>query len=775
MKFALMIIVFCNSFNYAQSDESWKVYDDSQVAIINIAMDPADLEYIFDNLYDDVEKPAVVHYQNAYINETVDSVGIRIRGNTSRDSQKKSFKLSFNAFESGRKFYGLEKMNINGEHNDPSIVRSKLCWDLFAKSGMIASRANHAEVYINGDYYGLYISVEHIDEEFVNKNYDDDSGNLWKCLWPADLDYLSDNPNSYKLMSGGRRVYELKTNTDEDDYTNLARFIRILNLTPIENLPDSLEKILHVPEVLKYLAWDVLMGSWDDYWGNKNNFYLYHDPSVDKFHIIPYDYDNTLGIDWSGIDWATADIYNFPNISGGPRPLAERLLQIPAYRDLYTHYLEFFRDEIFKLWNWENEILDIQAMISNSAIEDTYRTLDYGFTVADFFESYTSSHFEKLHVRWGLREFIIDRSESLDDQFEYLDAAPYAYGIDYYPKNPLPTDSIYVAVSAFSHTGISNAQILVYPEDLTIVYNYPLTYNPIESTLIVDEYDRWFGVIPPLGEGGSAEFEIYFLDNNINESTYPLNGKIKIEAAEVSSSSILINEFLASNESAYTDPHGEFDDWLEIYNNSVEPVLLTGMYLTDKQDNLTKWQFTQDDLYIAAGEFLIVWCDEDSGQVGLHSNFKLDADGEYIALVSGNGNTIIDEIEFGTQQSDISFGRYPDAYEHWGSMEPTPGFSNSPVSVEEKDEVVRDFKLSVFPNPFNPSTNIQFELPEQSDVDLTVFNLLGEKVWQKKLTAQKPGIHKINFTPDYSIASGVYFVSIRAGKFSDAKKIVLMR
>jgi spore coat protein CotH len=69
-------------------------------------------------------------FDNGDIRDTIEDVGFRFRGNTSRHSQKKSYKISFNTYEKGRKFYGIEKMNLNGEHNDPSVIRSKLCWDL---------------------------------------------------------------------------------------------------------------------------------------------------------------------------------------------------------------------------------------------------------------------------------------------------------------------------------------------------------------------------------------------------------------------------------------------------------------------------------------------------------------------------------------------------------------------------------------------------------------------------------------------------------------------
>ncbi|MBC8384211.1 MAG: CotH kinase family protein, partial [Candidatus Cloacimonetes bacterium] len=176
--------LFCLICISNQAEESWKLYDDSEVATIEITVDPLALEWMYANVWSDSMHNATIHFSNAYIDETIEDVGFRLRGNTSRIAWKKSFKLSFNTFVPGREFYNVDKINLNGEHNDPSIIRSKLGWDIFKQIGQVASRASHAAVYINDVYYGLYISVEHIDDEFLNKNFSDPSGNLWKCHYP---------------------------------------------------------------------------------------------------------------------------------------------------------------------------------------------------------------------------------------------------------------------------------------------------------------------------------------------------------------------------------------------------------------------------------------------------------------------------------------------------------------------------------------------------------------------------------------------------------------
>ncbi len=157
-----------------------------------LPLDPDTLAWLYewDNLESDIEFTASFVFDNGNVRDTIYPVGFRLRGNTSRYSQKKSFKVSFNRFTSGGKYYGVEKLNLNGEHNDPSVIRSKICWDMLRKMEIPAPRSNHVRVYINDDYYGLYINVEHIDEEFIKTRFTYNDGNLYKCLYPANLNYL---------------------------------------------------------------------------------------------------------------------------------------------------------------------------------------------------------------------------------------------------------------------------------------------------------------------------------------------------------------------------------------------------------------------------------------------------------------------------------------------------------------------------------------------------------------------------------------------------------
>ncbi|MFH0735459.1 MAG: CotH kinase family protein [bacterium] len=584
-KIIVFVLFLFNSFPFIMAqtnDESRKLYDDTKLGRIDVTVSPEALIFMYQNIHSDSEHVATIRFRNKYIDETIDSVGFRLRGNTSRDAQKKSFKISFNSFVKGRDFYGVEKLNLNGEHNDPSIIRSKICFDLFNKAGVIASRAAHIEVYINGNYFGLYISVEHIDEEFIKKNFTDDSGNLWKCLYPADLKYIGSDPNLYKnLNNNGVPVYELSTNEDIGDFSKLVNFIKIINQTPPSTFEDSLETVLDVASVLKYFAWNVLFGSWDSYWTLSNNYYLYNNPATNKFSLIPYDYDNTFGIEWWDYNWSSVNPYSLPTVAGGNTPLAEKMMQNSQYKNLYTHFLEFYSNNLFKLNLWENHLDSLKQMITNAAIADSFRTLDYGFTVNDFNNSYSVNNYSKYHVKFGLKQYVNLRNSNLVSQLNYISAKPIAYQIEYSPKNPKGTDSIYIYVSAFSKIGFTNTSIKINLLDSGTETTYPLNYSPVPNTKKVEEYDRYVCVIPPLGDGKKAEFYVSLTNTAGQSQNYPRNGKITITTQINNNNSVVLNEFLADNVNSFTDPSGEHDDWVELYNNGNEPVLLSGKFLTD--------------------------------------------------------------------------------------------------------------------------------------------------------------------------------------------------
>ncbi|MDD4641739.1 MAG: chitobiase/beta-hexosaminidase C-terminal domain-containing protein, partial [Bacteroidales bacterium] len=158
-----------------------------------------------------------------------------------------------------------------------------------------------------------------------------------------------------------------------------------------------------------------------------------------------------------------------------------------------------------------------------------------------------------------------------------------------------------------------------------------------------------------------------------------------------SAAQLYINEILASNSMVNADPaSGEYSDWLELYNAGNTAINLDGYYLTDNLNEPGKWQITVNASIPARG-YLLIWCD-DLGS-GLHSNFKLSASGEELALFDPSLR-LIDSLSFGPQYSNISYARYPDGIGAWRYYtRPSPASGNSDTGFAGQVDNVPEFLL----------------------------------------------------------------------------------
>ncbi len=146
------------------------------------------------------------------------------------------------------------------------------------------------------------------------------------------------------------------------------------------------------------------------------------------------------------------------------------------------------------------------------------------------------------------------------------------------------------------------------------------------------------------------------------------------------SAQLIINEFMASNAGAYIDPDYDASaDWIEIYNSGTTAVQLNGYYLTDNLNDLAKWQINTN-VTIQPNQYLIIWAD--GMNTGLHTNFKLSASGEELAIVSPSGG-VIDSCTFGAQEPNISMGRKSVDSNEWVFFTTsTPGKANTSTTYD---------------------------------------------------------------------------------------------
>lgn len=735
-----------------------ELFRDDIVPRIDITIDPDSLKLIVDktDIWSEHEYPADFVFDNGNIKDTIKNVGFRLRGNTSRFSQKKSFKVSFNTFEKGRKYYGVEKLNLNGEHNDPSIVRTKLCCDLAKEMGIIAPRANHVKLFINGNYFGLYINVEHIDEEFVKSRFGNNDGNLYKCTYPSDLNFKGTDPDVYKFDNDGVRVYELKTNEETDDYSDLADFIYKINFTIASKFSCELDKIFNVNDYIKIMVFDVLTGNWDNHAYNKNNFYLYHNTSTGKFEYILYDLDNTFGIDWFNIDWTARNIYSWSK-SNEKRPLFTGVMNIPVYKSIFTAQMKKSLDSVFVPARLNDYLNQKRELIRIDAAADTYRIKDYGFTYSDFYNSYDKK-IDYNHVTFGIKEYISRRYFYSFTQLNNGFLLPHMsdHIVRFTDQESLYFEAI-----------VENPQLAV---------EIKAFYDPDQNGTFAFAKMADDGIYPDKKAGDKVycspvlqyddSFNYYFSISDKDQETYLFPA---CNPAEYSVQSglpeIAINEFMADNDNIIQDNNGDYDDWIELYNFGNEVINLGDLYITDNKSNPLKFQLP--DISLKQNEFLLLWADDEEDEGNYHCNFKLSADGEYLGIFNSNAE-MIDEHSFGPQETDRSEGRIPDGTGSFVEVNPTPGYANKTVAVDENYDQA-DF--GIYPNPAFHEMTIDIRklaLKEKSKV--MIFNNTGQLVFDDQIKVNDN--YKVK-TSDFN--PGCYIISIINSKINIQKKFMILK
>ncbi|MEQ8820742.1 MAG: CotH kinase family protein [Sumerlaeia bacterium] len=705
-----------------------------EVTRVDIAIDPADFNDLLANPQSNDLKMVTVRWRNSQIDETLDFVGFRVRGNTSRSADRKSWKVDFKAFTPGQNLHGLEEANLNGSSNDPTVVRTALCWKALRDFGLPGARTHFVALYVNGTFWSIQTHVEHYDEEFTNNWFGGKDGNLYKCLYQgsqADLSFRFDE--DYASVGGGSTYDELN-NDPLSDYSDLAAFIRLITQEPGAVVLEELEYHLNVDSFLRYLAMNVALGSWDDYWYGSNNFYLYHSEATDRFEWIPYDYDNTIGTDFFGVNWSDRHFENWGRFGFGTDqpPLTEAVFAHSPWRRQWRRYLadaaDLLQDPALRA-----QVAAWVAMLtpyydgtieSGGAVGNSPNFYPEGLTVPSTWGGFG----ERGPHKMGLEPFMDERANSLRTQLSGFTtpALPNVRINEIQASNNstisdemgefedwielVNLDASPVDLSGWYLTDdVTSPTKWMIPAGVTIPANGYLLFwadddeaqGPLHTSYNLSLDGEHLGLFTSMAEGRVLvdDFDAFGL-SMISDSTairFP-NGSDTITTTTLPTPSaenqfqqggggeptdppkLFVNEFMASNATTISDEFGEFDDWIEIYNADTVAVSLDGLHLSDDSANPTQWAFPSG-LSIPAGSFLLVWTDGDDSQGDLHTNFRLSAGGEEIGIYDTEANNFqeVHRLVFGAQTDDVTQGLLPDGEGALQTLEsPTPGTSNMP-------------------------------------------------------------------------------------------------
>ncbi len=365
--------------NNSNSTYENKIFDTSKVHTINVVMS---------NWEDFISECTNEEYYLCDViidGESYQNVGIRAKGNTSLTqvesygNDRYSFKIEFDKYKDNGSYYGLDKLVLNNIIQDNTYMKDYICYEMMRETGIASPLCSFVYIYVNGEEWGLYLAVEGIEESFLERNYGENYGELYKpeSDEPGGMDnqssdvsliYSDDDYDSYSNIFDNA-----KTDVDDEDKARLIQALETLSS------PENAYMAVDVEQVIKYFVVHNFVCNFDSYTGSIiHNYYLYEQDG--ELTMIPWDYNLAFG----GFDGGNATSlvnYSIDNpVSGGgmdTRPMLSWIFENEEYTQLYHEYFKEFIEEYVNSGRLENEIERVTDMISAYVKEDPTKFITY--------------------------------------------------------------------------------------------------------------------------------------------------------------------------------------------------------------------------------------------------------------------------------------------------------------------------------------------------------------------------------------------------------------
>ncbi len=644
----------------------------------------------------DAEKAGDENYimaQSVTINGVFfDSVGVKYKGNSTYDSRqtKNPFHIELDTYKD-QKYENYTDIKLSNAAKDPSFIREVLSYKLL-REYMDAPLSNFANVYVNDKLIGLYSSSEAVSKKFVDSRFGSKSNTFVKCnpvngagqgtTSLPNLVYKGNDSSQYYS------AYELKSDTGWDELIDLCDTLK-------NNVAD-IEKILDVDRALWMLAFDNMIVNLDSYIGGfAQNYYLYRDDNG-RFIPVVWDLNESIGtfsMSGSGNLNNTASKQRLDHLlhsNDASYPLISQLLSVPTYKKMYlAHCKTFLTDNFTNNGLYYTEGLAMQAIIDAHVQADQNKFYTYNNFVSNLTSDISGGGGPGPGSSTpGITTLMNGRYSYLMGLSDFSTTEPTISDIKTSTSTPKVGNKIGITANVVN-------------EDAVVLRYRTQDRAPFSKVTMYDDgqhndgaaNDNVYGAEITI-ESAITEYYIYAENSTIGKFS-PTNAehefysiKSSIETAE---GDIVINEFLASNDVTIADQDGGYDDWIEIYNKGSVTVDLEGYSLTDDITDFTLFTFPTGTM-IQPNEYIVVWADKEMEQEGYHADLKLSASGESIYLTNAE-LSIIDSVNFGSQETDISVGRYPNGTGDFRVMTPTPGAMNT-VESAASEIVINEFLAS---------------------------------------------------------------------------------
>ena len=205
-------------------------------------------------------------------------VGLRKKGFIGSQSRTRpSLKIKLNHIDKEGGIEGLTNLTLNNNKQDISQVSQFMGYALFNASGSPAPRCAYAKVTVNGKSLGIYSHVETFRKPLLKRAFGNDNGALYEGTV---VDFNEEWENSFEHKRG-------------DDALGREKIIALTNVLSNDNVTEAaIGKLVDLESFYRFWAVESLLGFWDGYAGNNNNYFIYLNPETDKFHFLPWGADS---------------------------------------------------------------------------------------------------------------------------------------------------------------------------------------------------------------------------------------------------------------------------------------------------------------------------------------------------------------------------------------------------------------------------------------------------------------------------------------------------
>ena len=743
-----VFLIFSFIFTLIGNNQAQDFYDRATVQTIEVFFSQSNWDALLDNLANTTEGYLVA--DSVRINGvSFDSVGVKYKGNSSynANNNKNPLHINLDYVKGSQDYQGYTNIKLQNGYQDPSMIREVLSY-VILEQYMDCPKANFATVYMNGTLRGLYSNAQSINDDFNGEHYFSTEGSFFKCnpiggAGPGasvgpDLKYINADTASYA------NGYELQSNYG---WYDLVHMIDTLN-----NHFANIESVLDVDRALWMLAFNNVLVNLDSYSGAfRQNYYLYKDLN-DRF--VPTVWD--LNMSFAGFPGGTCSgtytaisLDPLSNSTSTIHPLIVKMLGNATYKKMYMAHIRTIVQEIFASGDYLTTATTIRNTIDASVQADPYKF----YTYTQYQNSLTTGVTGGGGPGGGssipgLQALMDARVSYFSTNSNYVLVAPTISS--YAASNPSPSygETITITATVSNETSFYLGYRLEHPLKFTRVQMFDDgAHNDGAAG------DHVYGAAVTMN---TAELEYYIYTENANAGLFsPQRAEHEyhslftvIPLAAVGE--VVVNELMASNNVTADDNYGESDDWIELYNTTAGALSVAGLWLSDDPVNMSKWQIPAGTI-IEPNGYLIIWTDEDGGQSGLHTNFKLGSTGE--SVIFSDGMFLYDQVDYPALLSDQVYARCPDAGTF--TIGDFPTFAATNNCFVGVDEASLSMDITVYPVPTNG--NVFVSSKENAELAIQVIDLQGRLLYE---TASSEALIEI---PSAQWNAGFYHIRIQEG------------